>query len=147
MSCNDNRNSCGNTTMSACVPYTGVTLSEINNDALPCNPNINDIVLGLNTTIKEIREAIDLSEIELECLEACNCDKTTIKGLFEILFKKVCELQSRIEQLENFDFASVPMNINLQGFQNPCFNSSNSTHTILEVLNLLVSEVYQLKNN
>jgi hypothetical protein len=146
--CTDNRNTCGTVVASACVPYTGSDLTSFDVDNLPCNPNINDIFKELDVLIKNLKEEVSVENVELGCLENCNCSVNRIDELFNLIISKICLLQESVtalnEKYDNIGLAKVV--VDLACFNNPCFNASNNEHTILEILMLLLSEVCQLKN-
>lgn len=146
--CLDNRKNCGTSVASACVPYTGELLTSFDNNNLPCNPNINDVIKEIDILIKNIKENISVEDVNLQCLENCNCSINKIDELFNLLITKICELNTRITSLENTidNIGNTTFNVNLECFNNPCFNSSNNEHSLLEIINLLLIEVCQLKN-
>lgn len=144
--CIDNRDTCGTITMSSCVPYTGPELTSIDNENLPCNPNINDIVKELDSVVKDIQTAIDITDLDKQCLEECNCNDNTIKDVFELIIKKLCEVIERVKTLEAVDISATKFRVDLQCFDNPCFNASDSEYSLLEIISLLLTELCTLKN-
>ena len=146
--CLDNRKNCGTSVASACVPYTGSTLTSFDESNLPCNPNINDVIKEIDILIKDIKTEISVSAVDLQCLENCNCSVNKVDELFNLLITKICELTTRVQTLETTieNIGSTTFAVNLGCFNNPCFNSSNTEHSLIEIINLLVSEVCQLKN-
>jgi hypothetical protein len=144
--CIDNRDTCGTITMSSCVPYTGEDLTSIDNENLPCNPNINDIVKEIDIVIKDIQTAINVTDLDLSCLDSCICKDLSIKELFELLKTKLCELTDRVKILEAVDISTTKFKVDLQCFNNPCFNSSDNEYSLLEIISLLLTELCTLKN-
>jgi len=146
--CSDNRKNCGTVVASSCVPYTGNSLTSFANDNLPCNPNINDVIKEIDILLTTVKNEISVENVTLQCLENCNCSVNRIDELFNLLITKICELTTRVTTLENTieNIGSTTFNVNLDCFNNPCFNSSNNEHSLIEVINLLLSEVCQLKN-
>lgn len=94
---NDTRNKCGTTLASACVIYTGPDLTQVDQEALPCNPNVNDILKQLDSSISTIKTAVDVSGINVSCLDNCVCGDLTIKQLFELLTEHVCNLETQVK--------------------------------------------------
>lgn len=144
--CKDNRDTCGTIVMSSCVPYTGEELLSFDNENLPCNPNINDIVKELDSVVKTIQESINITELDKACLEECACGDKSIKEVFELIILKLCDVIERVKVLENVDLGAVKFNVNLQCFDNPCFNASDNQYSLLEIISLLLTELCTLKN-
>lgn len=146
--CLDKRNTCGTTVASACVPYTGPELDNVDYDTLPCNPNINDIVEDLDGVITSIKTAINIEGLELKCLEDCNCGDLTIKETFQIIINKLCEIVDRVKSLEDqmANISTTKFTVDLSCFANPCFNSATNEYSLLEIINLLLTELCNLKN-
>lgn len=147
--CLDKRYNCGTTVASACVPYTGPELDNIDEDTLPCNPNINDIIEDLDAVITTIKTAIDINGLSVDCLDNCVCDALTIKSTFEILIAQLCALIARVVTLESqvANIGTLKFQADLSCFANPCFNSSTNEYTLIEIINLLLTELCNLKNN
>jgi hypothetical protein len=145
----DNRGSCGTTVMSSCVPYTGENdFKSFDLDNLPCNPNINDIIKELDSIIKILQDATSVADVKLECFDDCICSDLTIKELFELLIKNLCSVIDRVKTLEESyqNIGLSTFNVDLSCFNSPCFNNDNSSHTLLEIVTLLINEICQLKN-
>lgn len=144
----DNRKSCGSTVNSSCVPYTGQDLKSFDKENLPCNPNINDIIKEIDAIVKLLQTATDVKGVSVSCIDDCVCKDLTIKELFELLIKTLCELTDKVKQLETTqsNIGLSTFNVDLSCFNNPCFNSTNSSHTLIEIIMLLINEICQLKN-
>lgn len=145
--CLDKRYNCGTTVASACVPYTGPELDNIDEETLPCNPNINDIIEDLDGVITTIKTAINVEGIDVSCLDNCVCTDLTIKQLFELIIEKLCDIIVRVKTLEDADISATKFTVDLSCFANPCFNSSSNEYSLIEIINLLLTELCNLKNN
>lgn len=145
--CNDKRDTCGTIVSSSCVPYTGEIPSIIDEDNLPCIPNINDVILEMSDVIKEIKDYTSLTGINTLCLDDCNCDEDNSHLIIlQGILTKLCDLIDRVKALEEANVLATKFNINLSCFNSPCINNSSNEHSLLDIISLFASELCILKN-
>lgn len=102
MACNelsyDNRETCVNLVPSGCVPYTGYISTTIK-DALPCKPNVNDVLKKLQELIDKASAAIvDNTTLDKKCL---TFDPAKVKqnDLNQIFITELCTLKTQVTNL------------------------------------------------
>lgn len=112
MSCKDKiSNICVDPTLATCVDYEGPlgANTKIVDDCV----NQHDVNEDLYIITDEIIDGLDTSTLGELCLTYPLTDgKVTPKSVFETHEIKICELDSRVDTLENFDYSTL----NITGF-------------------------------
>lgn len=145
------RFSCGNTTPSQCVPWTGGNLGFLASDAQPdCNANINDIVTLISNALVTIQTAIDLTNQNNQCLTDVPTD-VDVKGLFQIQTNEICALAASVTALQStvaaWNVATQLITIDLGCLASaaaPCQTGTN-TYSLISILSLFASEICTIK--
>jgi len=145
------RYSCGNIIPSECVPYTGADLPFLTTDQQPaCDANVNDVINLLGVAIQGIQTAINLTNLNNQCLTdvPTNVD---VKGMFQIQTDKLCALDSSLQALTSivnaWNISTQLVNIDLQCLSAaaaPCQVGTNM-YTLISILNLFRSEICTIK--
>ena len=147
MSHSDNRTTCGTTMASSCVFYTGVIPSIVNESSLPFIPNIDDIIISISNTVKDLKSYTSLIGLEKKCLDSCNCgEENSHLNILQSMLNTLCDISTRLEALEKQDILAKKINIDLGCFNSPCINNSTNEHTLLEIIALFSNEICTLKN-
>jgi hypothetical protein len=143
----DNRGTCAIKSPSSCIDYTGGNLLSINNDNIPCDPNINDIFSELDGVIKSLKDSLDLTNLNKECL---NFDSTSIKSneLFQLIINKLCGIDASLiavkEIVNSLKIEDVKLTVDLKCLSgNSC--TSEVSNDISTILSIIISEICSMK--
>jgi hypothetical protein len=145
------RYSCGTIVPSQCVPYTGKDLSFLTTDQQPdCDANIDDVFDLISTAILNIQTAINLTNLNNQCLTGVPTD-VDVKGMFQIEIDKICGIDAALTALTTivnaWNISTQLVNIDLQCLSAaaaPCQVGTN-TYTLISILNLFRSEICTIK--
>jgi len=145
------RYSCGNIIPSECVPYTGKDLVFLTTEQQPdCDANVNDIVDLISQAILNIQTAINVTNLNNQCLTTVPID-VDVKGLFQIHTDKICGLDAALTALTStvnaWNIATQLLTIDLQCLSAsaaPCQVGTN-TYSLISILNLFRSEICTIK--
>lgn len=147
--CNDGRFNCGPSTPTACVNYTGGKLQVLPISSVPCQPNLNDIIHGLDNVIFAIQLQLNLTNLK-PCKLDFNPQTIQVNQLFQILIDRLAKIQEQLSCLQQdfngFSILSETLNIDLSGLFGGVSCNTTNTYTIAQILTTLVQQVSQLKN-
>lgn len=145
------RYSCGNIVPSQCVPYTGPDLAFLSTDDQPaCDANVDDVFALISTAILNIQTAINLTNLNNQCLTGVPTD-VDVKGFFQIQTNKICAMDAALTALttivNNTNIANDLLTIDLQCLSTaaaPCQVGTN-TYSLISLMNLFRSEICTIK--
>ncbi len=145
------RYSCGTIVPSNCVPWTGGDLSFLTDDQQPdCDANISDVVALISTAIQNIQTAINLTNLNNQCLTNVPTD-VDVKGFFQIQTNEICALAAALTALQetvaSWNVATQLITINLGCLASaaaPCQTGTN-TYQLISILSLFASEICTIK--
>lgn len=151
VNCISNKNKCGQVTSSSCVSFEGEYDSLLTKNIVPCNANLDDIIKILSTQIKALKDTLDLSSFNSNCV---TFDKNTqkVKDLLQAQNTLLCSLKTSLEalqiQVNDLDASNLLVNIDLDCLKPSASQCqvSTDTYTIFTVLNILKDEICLLKN-
>ena len=154
MNCDTSKYKCGMIIPSSCVPYTGQDLTFLNPSdplqVLPCNANMNDVILLMNNTLKTLVDGNNLTTLNVRCLSFDPATITPVQ-LHQVEIDKICGLDASLtaltSQVNALNIATMPIAINLQCLApaaSPCLIPP-TTYQLIAVLNVMVSEICALK--
>lgn len=151
VNCSKRKSNCGPLISSACVAYQGGFNDILIENNLPCNPNIEDVTDVLCDEIKTLKDDLDLSLYNKNCLVF---DKNTqkAKDLFQVLTDKICVidaiLSALVIQVNGLNASNIDVTIDLGCLSSEVNNCQLSTNTypIYTVLNLFKNEICTLKS-
>lgn len=142
MSCNelsyDNRETCVNLTPSGCVPYTGY-ISDTIKDALPCKPNVNDILKKLQELVDKANAAIvDNTGLTKNCF-TFDAAKVKQNELNQLFIDELCTIKTQIASLGgDVDPATIKLAIDILCLEDEACEPKTK-YTLQEILEKLIS--------
>jgi hypothetical protein len=140
----DNRNTCGETLPSSCIPYTGYVSDTIKN-LLPCRPNINDVVKNLQILIDDVKAKLgDNTTLDETCLDFDPATATQ-KAINQELITELCTIKTQVENLIDgtIDPDLINVAISLLCLEDPACEVAE-TYTLTDILNKLVTNYCSL---
>ncbi len=142
---------CGTIFPSGCVLYTAAVPSFIDEDSIPCNARLDDILDKTHEKIEEILDWIDLTDLDTKCYDF-DAANGTVKELQQEHIDKVCDLLVRIGDLEDdilsLDISSKIIEIDLGCLSSdaaPCQQGTNE-YTLLSILLTFKSAICDLRD-
>lgn len=134
---------------SGCVLYTGTFPAFIDESALSCIPNLDDIFSKYGVAVDAINDSIDLSGVNKRCFSFTG---SKVKDFAEETIEKVCALETSLENLSalitGLNIGNHLITIDLKCLKpaaSPC-SQGTDTYSLLAILNILVNEICLLKN-
>jgi len=97
MSCSKIKHNCGKKNYAKCINYEGEVPEFTNLEDTDCL-DIEEVIEDAYSLIEDIKEEIDLSDLDNECFTIPQNTKT--KELFQLLINKICEQESTISELQ-----------------------------------------------
>ena len=91
MACDKIKNRCGKPNYAKCVDYQGDIPEWSDLEQNGCN-DIEEVIEDLYSNVGDIKELLDVSTYDLDCLE----EVEDIRELFELLISEVCQLKSTV---------------------------------------------------
>jgi hypothetical protein len=147
--CSDGRYNCGPTVASACVNYTGGKLNSLIFSAVPCSPNLNDIIHGLDNVLFSIETQLNLTNLQ-PCKLIFDPSTIQVNQLFQLILNRLAKLEERITCLEkdfkNFSIFTETINLDLSGLYGGVSCNTTNTYTVGQLLSILVTQLIQVKN-
>lgn len=147
MSCNeykDNRNTCGETLPSSCVPYTGYISDDIKKE-LQCKPNINDILKSVQVILEELDKKLgDNSKLSLTCLSDKIDSEFSQEALNQLFADTLCELKEYINN-NTLDISTATLAINILCLNDPTCEPKEN-YTVKELFTKFISGYCDLLN-
>ena len=135
----DNRATCTSPVPSACVPYTGYVSDSIS-DALPCKPNVNDVIAQMQDLIDKMYASRgDNTSLDILCLpDTLDVSTATQKDINQAVFTLLCQLQTTLSSITgSSDANNLSVTIDLSCLQDPSCTPQTS-YTLITVLTKLV---------
>ena len=114
---------------SNCVTWQGPNISCIN---LCKGDTISDVVSKLATELCEIQTSLDISGINLSCLELTTAPTDT-NGLFQVLVNQICSLDGRVDTLEGGSGSSGSTSTT-EGTLPTCLQYTNAQNDLVTTL-------------
>jgi hypothetical protein len=147
--CNDGRFNCGPTIASACVNYTGGKLNTLPLLSVPCSPNLNDIIHGIDNVLYSIKLQLDLTKLE-PCKFLFDPATIQVNQLFQLILNSLAKIQEQLTCLQKdfkgFSILTETLNIDLSCLFGGVSCNTTSTYTVAQIISTLVTQLCQLKN-
>ena len=94
MSCDKIKHKCGKEVFAVCTKYQG-TVSENSELFEEECLDVQEVIEDLYTMIDDIKEEIDMSELDNECLTIAENSK--VKDVIQLLITTICQQQEQIQ--------------------------------------------------
>lgn len=143
---------CGEVQPSGCVTFTGSFPGFIDEDSLPCNPNIDTLFELYGTEIDRLAAQLDLRALDKKCLDF-DPETVSVHGLFQKHTDKICELNTALAALQTLvnsnNITQKQVSLDLKCMKPPVniCGLPTDTYTLGAVLNILVNEICKLKSS
>jgi len=147
MGCEDKKVHCGTSVPSSCVPWQNDALTSVDMSDT-CDPSIGEVVLKIDEALKLLQDSLDTTKINGDCT-AISKEEVVLKSkkwyeITNLIIAAVCELKTRLDNQTSVFNEKITFDISCLG-NNPCGFTGNQ-FTVIEILQLLVLEVCNLKN-
>lgn len=138
----DNRQTCGLTLPTSCLPYTGYVSDSIK-DLIPCKPNANDIFKQLQILIDNLKKTLgDNTQLDKKCVDFVTSVGTQ-QELNQELIDQICSIKDALGLLDTSDSDNIMIEMNLGCLQEAgC--APKTEYSVKEILTKLVTNYCSL---